>query len=68
MAGWPTLRYEWVQTVGGIMKVGDLVMTYKGEYGIVSGFWRGDVSDTLYVHVYLNNEIETFHPAELEVV
>ena len=50
------------------MQLGDLVMTYKGEYGIVAGFWNGDVSNTLYVHVYLNNEIETFHPCELEAV
>jgi len=50
------------------MQLGDLVMTCKGEYGIVAGFWNGDVSNTLYVHVYLNNEIETFHPCELEAV
>tara|TARA_R100000152_G_C6603585_1_gene59856 strand:+ start:272 stop:463 length:192 start_codon:yes stop_codon:yes gene_type:complete len=50
------------------VKVGDLVITCESEYGIVAGFWNGDVSNTLYVHVYMNGEISTFHPAELEIV
>ena len=49
------------------MKVGDLVM-YKGEYGVIAGFFKGAVSNTLYVQVYLNNEINTFHPCELEAL
>ena len=40
MAGWPTLRYEWIQTVGGIMKVGDLVK-WKKRYASDSHEFSG---------------------------
>ncbi len=68
MAGWPALRYEWIQTVGGIMKVGDLVKTHDGEYAIIAGFGIGDVSGTKFVQVYLNDNIIWLHPGTLEVI
>ena len=51
-----------------IMKIGDLVKTCEGDYGIVSGFWNSDVDGTLYVEVYLNNDIDSWQHWELEVV
>ncbi len=68
MAGWPTLRHEWIQTVGGIMKVGDLVKTNDGQYAIIAGFGIGDVSGTKFVRVYLNDNITWLHPGTLEVI
>ena len=50
------------------MQVGDLVKTCEGDYGIVSGFWNSDVDGTLYVEVYLNNDIDSWQHWELEVV
>tara|TARA_B100000287_G_scaffold422582_1_gene464735 strand:- start:395 stop:583 length:189 start_codon:yes stop_codon:yes gene_type:complete len=54
--------------LGGNMQVGDLVKTCEGGYGIVSGFWNSDVDGTLYVEVYLNNDIDSWQYWELEVI
>ena len=53
MVGWATLRYEWIQAVGSIMKVGDLVEwkkryeseihEFSGQIGLVVETSGGDV-------------------------
>ncbi len=55
-------------TYGGSMQVGDLVKTCEGGYGIVSGFWKSDIDGTLYVEVYLNNDIDSWLPRDLEII
>ena len=72
MAGWPALRYEWIQTGGGIMNVGDLVQHKQvlGIYGIIVD-WEEDYHHrvVMVVRFPTNAEMDGYYPEEeLEVV
>ena len=50
------------------MQIGDLIKTSEGAYGIITGFWEGDVSGTNFIQVYLNGDFTWLHPGTLEAV
>ena len=69
MVGWSALPHEWIQTGGGIMKVGDLVQWHNKYADVI---WCGIItkrSSQYRFHVeWVSGKQGWFHVDDLEVI